>query len=770
MTLRPLIAALLTLPLTVAAQTTPHLIPMPREIQQKPDVPLNNGVQIICPACDNENLFAANDLRQTLADRGIATTNPAGYRIVFQQHVTPPFPDAMQPEGYAIVSANNTSTLIAMSSAGIFYAAQTIKQLIDSPSPNTFVLHAADIRDYPALKYRGLHDDLSRGPVPTLAFQKHLIQQLAAYKINLYSPYFEETQQYASNPLAAPPGGSISASDARELVAFAAQYHIMVVPEQEAFGHLRHMLTYEQYSPLAETPHGAVLAPGQPVTLPLISQMFTELANLYPSPVLHIGGDETVDLGTGQSRADVDARGLGPVYLDFVSNIVTTLQPLHRRILFWGDIAQDSPDLLKAMPQSFKDQTIAIAWGYSPNPKGFDKQLHPFIDAGIETWVAPAINNYRQVYPNQQLALDDIQEFTRDGQRLGATGQLNTLWNDDGESLADQNWYGILFGAAAAWQPGESSIPQFQQSFAQVFHGDQTGLLNQAQIELTTAMTLIHDGKVVSGTEGTDGLFWIDPWTKDGEAFNAKLRPIASDVRLHAERAITLIAQARAAAPAITPGAPSSTTASSSSRVGIGESRPLFSPPGTLYAPDPDPANAFPSNPTTLREPNAIDAMEFGARRIDFLVLKFQLADEMVSSYTRALTTAASGDRKARPSVASLMSDINGVNGRIQDITSGYSQLRDLYAQTWLRTNRPYALRRILEHYDAAAALWLSRMDKFRIAQREWSSTRNLLSATDAGIGVPATATTAPVAQVVVVQKPAPKAKAKKAPAKKRRK
>ena len=110
-----------------------------------------------------------------------------------------------------------------------------------------------------------------------------------------------------------------------------------------------------------------------------------------------------------------------------MQQIVTALEPLHRRLLFWGDIAQDAPAQLKAMPRAFKDATIAVAWGYSPNPPGgFPKIIHPFTDAGIETWVAPAINNYRQVYPNFNLGLPDIQQFTRDGQRLGATGQLNT--------------------------------------------------------------------------------------------------------------------------------------------------------------------------------------------------------------------------------------------------------------------------------------------------------------------------------------------------------
>jgi hypothetical protein len=688
-----LLACATTLLLPFAnAQSPLHLIPLPRQLVQLPDQLLTNGVTIICTACDEDDTFAANDLRQTFTDRGIPTGT--SLQIVLHRlakHPDPTFTAEMRPEGYTIATTPGTLTLTGATAAGLFYAAQTAKQLIES-SPNGFVLRAVDIHDWPAMKYRGLHDDLSRGPVDTLDFQKHLIRTLAAYKVNLYSPYFENTQQYASNPLSAPPDGSLSADDARDLVAYAAQYHILVVPEQEAFGHLRKMLIWETYSDLAETPHGAVLSPAQPGSLPLISQMFTELASLYPSPFLHIGGDETIDLGNGRTKPDVDARGLAPVYLDFLQHIVTTLEPLHRKILFWGDVAQDAPDLLKALPPATKDQLIAVAWGYTPKPKGFAAELKPYIDANIETWVAPSINNYRQVWPNQQLALDDIQQFTRDGQRYGATGQLNTLWDDDGESLANMNWYGILFGAAAAWQPGESPIPAFQQSYAQAFHGDSLGLLNQAQAELTAAMTLLHDTKIISATEGTDGLFWIDPFSKDGQSIAEKIRPINSAVRLYAEHALTFIAQAKAAEP-------------------------------------------------NLREPDAISAMDFGARRIDFLALKFQLADEIAEAYNRAQSTAlivpTHNEPRPKPSAAALLSDINGVNGRLQDLIDTYSQLRDMYQQQWQRTYRPSGLRPVLEHYDYTIALWYSRVDKVRAAQRQWSDSKTLPPATDLGIPVP---------------------------------
>ncbi len=421
-----------------------------------------------------------------------------------------------------------------------------------------------------------MSDDLSRGPVPTLDFQKKMIRTLAAYKVNLYSPYFEQTMQYAANPLAAPPNGSMSAADARALVEYARPFHVTVVPEQEAFGHLHHTLVWDQYAGLAETPHGAVLAPGQAGSIALIKSWFGELARIYPGPFLHIGADETVELGAGQTKADVDARGLGAVYLDFMQRIVEALAPLNRKLLFWGDIAMNSPDLVKAMPQSFKDRTVAVAWEYNPQPKGFDRYITPFTNARFETWVAPGVNNWSRVYPNYGMGMANIQGFVRDGQRLGATGEMNTIWNDDGEGLANSDWYGVLFGAAAGWQKGESSIPQFEGSYAQVFHGDATGKLNEAQTELMAAHALLRE-QAKTG-DGSDGLFWIDPWSKDGLVVADKIRPYTHEVRMHAERALVLIAEARAAAPAAAP----SFTVSGGGAV--------------VY----NAANSYPSNPTSL--------------------------------------------------------------------------------------------------------------------------------------------------------------------------
>ena len=79
--------------------------------------------------------------------------------------------DAMKAEGYVLITEKDETKIIAASASGLFYGAQTLKQLIrtDGASPR---VHLAVIRDWPAMKYRGIQDDLSRGPVRTLEFQK----------------------------------------------------------------------------------------------------------------------------------------------------------------------------------------------------------------------------------------------------------------------------------------------------------------------------------------------------------------------------------------------------------------------------------------------------------------------------------------------------------------------------------------------------------------------------------------------------------------------
>jgi hypothetical protein len=669
-----------------AAGSRPPLIPQPRECNARENLSLASGVRVLVPGGGEDDRFAAEDLKQELKARGVRLRESAmAVRVYLLRDETSlarqvlkredmPLSEATRLEGYVLVTGKRDVFVIGHTAAGVFYGAQTLIQLVQSGG-GVPVLAGAAIRDWPAMRWRGVHDDLSRGPLPTLEFQKKQIRTFAAYKLNVYSPYFENTMQYASNPLPALPGGSISAEDAKALVAYAQKFHVTIVPEQEAFGHLHKVLTWQQYAQLGETPNGAVLAPGQAGSMQLITEWFDELAGIYPGPFLHIGADETSELGQGQTADDVKARGLGAVYIDFLSQIHEALAPLHKQLLFWGDVAMNSPTLVPRLPHDM----IAVTWEYDPEPQGFHRWLDPYTKAGMETWVAPGVNNWNRVWPDFDMALRNIQGFVADGQSAGSTGMLNTIWDDDGEGLFLEDWYAIVFGAAAAWQPGASDIAQFQQNYGAVFHGDATGAINGAQQALISAHLALAK---VGLADARDADFWVDPWSVDGQQIAAKIRPVSAEVRLDAERALILIAQARAA--------------------------------------------------DSLREPEALEAMDLGARRIDFLAFKFQTADEIAETYDRLY------DGQKTPEIADHTSrdlrKLSGVNGRCQDLGDGYSYLRSRFSDVWLMENRPFWLNVVTARYDAAAQLWVRRGSSIDAAREQWSQHHNLPAPGELGI------------------------------------
>jgi hexosaminidase len=668
--------------------SVPALTPQPRVLQLGEPVTITVA-RVMVPGGDAEDNFAAKRLEQEFKERGLLVAPAVGganlavtllradsaeaKALLAAEKL--PWTAEMQDEGYALVvrkaGEKVSVSVVGAGAAGIFYGTQTLLQMMKRHGVAVY-LWTGTVRDWPAMRYRGVHDDLSRGPVPTLAFIEHQLDVFAAHKVNLYSPYFEHTLEYSDDPLAAPPGGALTRAEAQELAAYGRQLHILVVPEQEAFGHLHHVLVYEKYADLAETPHGHVLAPGQAGSQPLILDWFTQIAQDFPGPFLHIGADETFELGTGRTKPDVDKRGLGPVYSDFLTSIHATLAPLHRKLLFWGDIGDSDPAAIPGLPKDM----IAIPWIYW-HKDSYDNDILPFKKAGMETWVAPGDANWRVVYPIGTTALDNISGFVEAGQRLGSTGELTTVWNDDGEGLFNQDWFGVLYGAAAGWQPGKSDGAAYQAAFGRTFYGDETGDLDQAQKEMMVAVNTISPD---------DDVFWMDPWSPQGLAKGAEMRAKIPAARLHAERAITLIE--------------------------------------TVLARDPE-----------LRERDAAKAMELGARRLDFIGMKFQLADEMRAAYAKAY--AQQSNDKHETETRELLYSISSMNGRCQDLRDQYSLLKNLYRESWLAENRPYWIDNVLVRYDVQIQMWQRRGDDMNRLIDTWQETKKLPFAAAAGIPVP---------------------------------
>lgn len=409
-------------------------------------------------------------------------------------------PASLTDEGYVILADPKQVIVAGKTAAGTFYGLQTLKQLIRGEGANAFI-PAVKIVDWPTMRWRGVSDDISRGPVPTVDYIKRQLRTFAYFKLNMHSFYMEHTFSSDSHPLIGPEGGSLTPAEIKELVAYARKYHIELVPEQQTFGHLHKALRLEKYADLAETPYGDVLSPQQPGTYKLIADWYRELNELFPGQFFHIGADETFELGEGQSKAQAQAKGVGAVYFEHLNRVRDLLKPYNRRLMFWGDIALHHPELIGDVPKDM----IVMNWQYGARDD-FWSSIKPFQDAGLQQFVCPGAQTWNQIFPNLDAASKNIINFVRDGQKAGAIGMMNTTWDDDGEALFEMAWHPIALGAAASWQEGAVDIEQFDRHFDWVFFrndGDQFAKAARALGSVNTTL----------GIATSDEIFWRDPFT-----------------------------------------------------------------------------------------------------------------------------------------------------------------------------------------------------------------------------------------------------------------
>jgi len=409
-------------------------------------------------------------------------------------------PANLTDEGYVLFANTERVIVAGKTEIGTFYGLQTLKQLVRGEGAGAFI-PAVKTVDWPTMRWRGVSDDISRGPVPTVEYIKRQIRTEAFFKLNMHSFYMEHTFSGQSHPLIGPEGGSLTPVEIGELVAYARNYHIELVPEQQTFGHLHKALRLEKYAELAETPYGDVLSPQQPGTYKLIADWYKELNELFPGQFFHIGEDETFELGEGQSRNEAQAKGVGAVYFEHLNRVRDLLKPYNRQLMFWGDIALHHPDLIGNIPKDM----IVMNWQYGARDD-FWSSIKPFQDAGLQQFVCPGAQTWNQIFPNTEAATKNIVNFVRDGQKAGTIGMMNTTWDDDGEALFEMAWHPIVLGAAAAWQEGAVDIDRFDRDFDWAFFRNDGNEFVKAERALGSVNSVLGSGP-------SDEIFWRDPFT-----------------------------------------------------------------------------------------------------------------------------------------------------------------------------------------------------------------------------------------------------------------
>jgi len=577
--------------------------------------------------------------------------------------------DTIGDQGYLLFADKSHLIVAANTGQGLFYGVQTLRQLLHEDD-GKLICPAVGIRDWPSMEWRGVQDDISRGPIPTEEFMKRQIRTLAAYKVNMFALYMEHVFDFASQPLVAPKEAALTPQEVKALVDYAQQRYVTILPEQQTFGHLHNMLKYEIYSDVAERPHGHVLTPTKQQSYDIIKAMYADLVPLFPGPFLHVGGDETFELGRGQTAARAAEVGLGRVYLEHMEKVSGILQPYHKQLMFWGDIALTYPQLLGLLPKDM----IAVPWDYDPRPS-YDNIIKPYRDAGLRVVVAPGANNWSQIWPNLDASYVNIRNFVRDGQKLDAMGMLNTTWNDDGESLYGMAWPALIFGAAAGWQADESNIEQFKSDYDWAFYrNDEDATFRDVLDDLDQEHQAL--AKIKIETE-TDDLFWTDPFTPGGAKMMQRVAPAAAEIRLNAEHALESLYRNGAKAHA---------------------------------------------NRDTLAD------MILSAWRWDALGMKIEFAEEISKFYWDAFQNQTDAGR-----VDSDLAEIADTNARLDDLRDATTRVSQMYREAWLREYCPFWLDNVLVRYDELAREIQEKIVAVHQARRDYDATKILRAPQELG-------------------------------------
>jgi hexosaminidase len=303
---------------------------------------------------------------------------------------------ALPPEGYRLNLGGPEQLVEGGSAAGVFWGAQTLRQLLGADAfrraplrpGRHWDLPAVTVEDAPRFRWRGLMLDVARHFMPKEGVLRYL-DLMAAHKLNVFHFHLTDDQGWRveirrhprltgtgswrprsksghrASPLwdEKPHGGFYTQDDIREIVAYAAERHITVVPEIDVPGHSQAAIA--AYPELGNTdvrpasgagggppavwdtwgisPH--VLAPAES-TLRFYEGVFEEVLELFPSEFVHVGGDECLkDEWRASPAAQARLRELGLADEDelqswFVGHFDRWLSARGRRLIGWDEILE----------------------------------------------------------------------------------------------------------------------------------------------------------------------------------------------------------------------------------------------------------------------------------------------------------------------------------------------------------------------------------------------------------------------------------------------
>jgi hypothetical protein len=440
---------------------------------------------------------------QTVTGVGVG---PMDMRVTVKQH----------PVGvgaYVLLVAGGVRAW-ARDAEGLFYAAQTLAQLVDAKGriPN------CEIADWPAYPIRGLQYDVARGQTVEVEWWKRLIRELGRCKLNLLEIYGEDDYRFERYPFLGREG-TFTPEKAKELSEYAHRYHVQLVPQFESLGHASAVLRHEELAELREAGGAWVFCTCNPKVWEFLDNVYGELAEQFPySKYIHVGGDE-FESGFGKCekcRARIAEAGIGGLYAEHMNKLNQLCKKHGRTMLFWPS-HRGPTDELSYMSVKYIDllekDCIPTEWIYH-GPQQYP-QIEQYQGLAYEdVWVSPAVVCFSRIWPDYRTSYRGISGFHQAGHERGCGGCMTTTWEWRHGGIVTNSLPGMFYAAECAWSLGRTPVSDFERRYAQLWFGitdaDAGERLHAALIEpwpRAGPAGICYDSRLITNA------FWASPKT-----------------------------------------------------------------------------------------------------------------------------------------------------------------------------------------------------------------------------------------------------------------
>ena len=450
-----------------------NIIPSPQEVSLAgEDFVFESTVRIVLDEEVSEaDRLAASDLAGRLKqefsiDSQIAATYQGKAIILTRSGAS----NKLGDQGYELEVNANAITIRASGSPGLFYGTRTLLQIIQQGRSGQIV-KGMKIVDWPDIPIRSVHYD-TKHHQDKMEYLKSFIRDLADYKINMLIWEWEDKFAYKSHPEVGAPG-AFTAEEIRQLTGYARKYHVQIVPLIQGLGHVSYILKWPKNAHLREVPASNwEFCPLKQGSYDLLFDLWAEAIEATPgSEYLHIGSDETFELGRGpECECGKRMKELGryPFYMQFINRAAEFVSSKGRKYIAWTPPYnpdskvtphKNGPLLAEYMDLQIAEQGIKDGythWVYTPNP-------------GIEHLFLPYFYRENERYPGT--TLENAYETLTIAALSGLfEGMICASWDDSG--LHNQVWVMRFINAAEyAWSGKGPSLDEFIDKYFNNYYG-----------------------------------------------------------------------------------------------------------------------------------------------------------------------------------------------------------------------------------------------------------------------------------------------------------